>query len=176
MAARKPIEQKRATARSATKDSAGRPLPAAGELISLPGCGGEPPAYPETLIEDGPGRARWDRVWKEAGEWISPDVDVAVVTRLCELEDMRQAYKLQVAQDGIMVPGSTGQATRHPLIPEIRALDDQMTKYETVLGLTPQARSALSVAEVDKTPGGVVGQVAAIMAAQSGVNAKRGGK
>lgn len=175
MAARKPVEQKRATARSATKDSAGRPLPPAGELISLPGCGGEPPAYPDTLVEDGPGRARWDQIWRDAGEWISPDVDIAVVTRLCELEDLRLAYKTQVANDGIMIEGSTGRMTRHPLLPEIRALDDQMTGYETHLGMTPKARAGLSVAEVDSTPGGVVGQVAAIMAAQSGVNAKRGG-
>lgn len=172
---RKPLEQKRATARSSTKDSAGRPLPAEGTLISLPGCGDQLPPYPSTLVENGPGRARWDRIWSEAGAWISPKVDAAIVTRLCELEDLRSAYKTEILNTGFTVEGSMGQIRLHPMVGEIRALDDQLTRYETQLGLTPSSRASLSVAEVQKTIDGVGGQVAAIMQAQAGVNGKRGG-
>lgn len=170
---RKPLEQKRATARSSTKDSAGRPLPAPGQLIALPGSKGKPPAFPDRLIEDGPGRERWTEIWTRC-EWISPEVDLGVVTRLCENEDTRWIYKKQIAEDGLMVEGSTGRMTRHSLIPEIRALDDQITKYETQLGLTPSARSSLNVAEVESQRGAAHAMVQGLIAQQAAVNGRRG--
>lgn len=146
--ARKPVEQRRRTSRSATKDNAGRPLPDRATVTVLPGTGNAPPPLPATVLDDGPGAARWAKVWTVARAWVSPDTDIAIVTRLCEAEDMRQAMREDLDRVGFMVEGSMGQQRPNPLIDKLRALDDQMTRYEQQLGLTPSARGSLGVAEV----------------------------
>ena len=146
MPGRKPLEQKRLTARSATKDAAGRPLPAPGTLVALPGADGVP-AVPEQLLEVG--QARWRQVWGHA-TWLSPAADVPTVTRLCELEDLVAALRSQLATDGAMSAGSHGQQRLHPAWAEIRAVVDRLLRLESALGLTPVARSQLGVAEVQQ--------------------------
>lgn len=145
MPARKPIEQKRVTARSATKDSAGRPIPHPDNVRSLPGCGSSLPDAPEQL---GPkGRARWEWLWRNAA-WLSPATDIAILVRLCEAEDLRVGMRAALADMGFWVEGSMGQMRPNPLIDKLRLLDDQITRYETACGLTPAARGALGVGEV----------------------------
>ena len=151
MPARKPVEQKRLTARSATKDSAGRPLPDRATVTALPGAS-TPPPLPESVLDDGPGSVRWSKIWTVARAWISPDTDLAIVTRLCEAEDMRLAMKIDLEANGFMVEGSMGQLRPNPLIDKLRSLDDQLTRYEQQLGLTPSARGQLGVAEVGDKP------------------------
>lgn len=144
---RKPLEQKRLTARSATKDSAGRPLPDPSNIVALPGCGDEPPVMPDSIVDDGPGSKRWRDTWSAGKSWISPQTDFHLVVRLCEAEDMRTAMAADLGRD-FMVTGSMGQMRPNPLIDKLRALDDQITKYEQLLGFSPSSRGTLGVAEV----------------------------
>lgn len=143
----RPVEQKRLNGRSPGRDSGGRKLPDA-TVVALPGAGERTPPVPGHLVPEGVGAARWERLWREAGAWLSVATDIDVVTRLCELEDLRDAMHAQLAQDGLMVKGSTGQSRTHPLIDKIRALDEQLLKYERECGLTPSARGSLGVGEV----------------------------
>jgi P27 family predicted phage terminase small subunit len=144
MPARKPTEAKRRTGRAPGKDSAGRPI--ANPVRVLPGVGDRKPAPPEHLGD--PGRARWVRLWA-AAEWFSPLTDLDILVRLCEAEDLRWGMKEALAATGFMVKGSMGQSRVNPLVDKLRALDDQITKYEVQLGLTPAARGALIVGVVD---------------------------
>ncbi|AEW94608.1 gp31 [Streptantibioticus cattleyicolor NRRL 8057 = DSM 46488] len=104
------------------------------------------PAAPGTLGEAG--RTAWDRLWTAGQAWLSPTTDLDVLTRLCEAHDEREAMRDQVAADGYMVPGSMGQMRAHPLLSEIRAVESQITKYESLCGFTPTDRARLGYAEV----------------------------
>ena len=150
--ARKPTEQRRRTSRSTARDNNGRPLPDRATVTVLPGVGSSPPPLPDTVLDDGPGAARWAKLWKVARAWISPDTDLAIVTRLCEAEDMRRAMRDDLERTGFMVEGSMGQIRPNPLIDKLRALDDQITRYEQQLGLTPSSRGSLGVGEVGEKP------------------------
>jgi hypothetical protein len=49
-----------------------------------------------------------------------------------------------------MVTGSMGQRRANPLLSELRALEAQMTKYESLCGFTPTDRARLGYAEVKR--------------------------
>ncbi|WP_371646482.1 phage terminase small subunit P27 family [Streptomyces mirabilis] len=106
------------------------------------------PAPPDTLGETG--ERAWGRLWTAGQAWLSPATDLDLLTRLCEAHDEREAMRDQVAQDGYMVTGSMGQMRAHPLLSEIRALESQMTKWESLCGFTPTDRARLGYAEVKR--------------------------
>lgn len=106
------------------------------------------PAAPATLGEAGV--KAWERLWTAGQAWLSPTTDLDVLTRLCEAHDEREAMRDQVAQDGYMVTGSMGQLRAHPLLSEIRALESQMTKWESLCGFTPTDRARLGYAEIKR--------------------------
>jgi P27 family predicted phage terminase small subunit len=106
------------------------------------------PAVPDSLGEAG--RGAWERLWTAGQAWLSPTTDLDVLTRLCEAHDEREAMRDQVAQDGYMIAGSMGQARAHPLLSEIRAVESQITKYESLCGFTPTDRARLGYAEVKR--------------------------
>lgn len=106
------------------------------------------PAVPDSLSEAG--RRAWERLWTAGQAWLSPTTDLDVLTRLCEAHDEREAMRDQVAQDGYMIPGSMGQSRAHPLLSEIRAVESQITKYESLCGFTPTDRARLGYAEVKR--------------------------
>lgn len=169
-ARRKPLEQKRVTARSATKDDHGRPLPDPANLVSLPGCGGSIPVAPSTLAQVG--LARWEQIWSGAA-WLSPAIDQPLVRRICEAEDIRQAHKLTLSEHGsMMVEGSQGQMRLHPSLKAAQDLDEQITRWEAQLGLTPVTRGQF--AEVKKVIDGPAGEIMQIIAEQVEVNGRRG--
>jgi P27 family predicted phage terminase small subunit len=141
----KPVEQKRRTGRSATRDAGGRLLP---EPVVVLAASSEPPKTPVSL--GATGRAAWNRLWTAGQAWLSVQTDFDVLTRLCEAHDEREAMREQIAQDGFMVEGSRGQLRPHPLLSHVRALETQMTVWETVCGFTPSARSKLGYAEVKR--------------------------
>lgn len=151
-----PIEQKRRTGRRPGVDSGGRKLPEQATVVALPKVGDRPPPYPSTLIEDGPGRQRWDHLWRECSDWLSPTVDLYILVRLCEAEDLRHGMKVALAEEGYTVVGSMGQMRTHPLLDKIRALDEQITKYESLCGLTPSDRGRMKVGEVQEGGGGAL--------------------
>ncbi|MGW1892135.1 phage terminase small subunit P27 family [Streptomyces sp. NPDC002004] len=116
-------------------------------VVHLAAVADIPPA-PDTLGETG--IRAWERLWTAGQAWLSPTTDLDLLTRLCEAHDEREAMRDQVAQDGYMVPGSMGQRRAHPLLSEIRAIESQMTKWESLCGFTPTDRARLGYAEVKR--------------------------
>lgn len=145
MPAGKPVEQKRLTGRSAGKDAGGRQLP--DPVVTLAACASIP--KPPNSLGDA-GCAAWNRLWTAGQAWLSTATDADVLTRLCEAHDEREAMREQLAQDGYMVVGSVGQMRPHPLLVHIRALETQMTAWESACGFNPAARSKLGYAEVKR--------------------------
>lgn len=143
----KPLEERRRKGRSPGRDSGGRKLPDPANVVQLRGVDGGAPPVPASLIEDGPGAARWGRIWRDAS-WLSPDNDLDLITRLCEIEDRRQLMKEALAEEGFYVVGSQGQTRPNPLIAQVKAAEAQILQMEGVCGLTPSSRGAMGVGEV----------------------------
>lgn len=168
----RPVEQKRKTGVRPGRDSGGRKLPdPPSNVHALPSVAERIPELPDTLLEDGPGARRWQRLWRESRAWLNPGVDHHILVRLCEAEDMRDGMKKALAAEGFYVTGSQGQTRPNPLIDKLSRLDDQITKYEQLCGLTPSDRGRLGVGEVqgeaDASP------LAAILARAAGRSAGR---
>lgn len=142
-APRKPIEHKRRTGRSPGRDAGGRPIPE--PLVLLPVMT-KVPKEPETLGDVG--RAAWQRLWTAGQGWLSATTDIDIMSRLCEAHDEREAMRDQIDSDGYMIPGSKGQLRPHPLLTQLRALETQMTRWESECGFTPSGRSKKGTAEV----------------------------
>lgn len=142
----RPVEKKRKTGRSPGRDSGGRKLPEKATVTALPGAGDRIPQVPTSLGDAG--TERWQQLWTEAKDWLSPGVDRYLLVRLCEAEDLRAGMREALADQGFYVIGSMGQQRPNPLIDKLRALDDQITKYESLCGLTPSDRGRLGVGEV----------------------------
>ncbi|MFB9378586.1 P27 family phage terminase small subunit [Kineococcus gynurae] len=147
MPGRKPVEQKRRTGRAPGKDSAGRDLPGGGNVRALPGADGVPPC-PPSLVDGGAGAARWEKLWREAKDWLAPGTDWHLLVRLCEAEDLRAGMREALAETGFFVMGSMGQQRPNPLIDKLRLHDAEILRMERECGLTPAARGALGVGEV----------------------------
>lgn len=143
----KPLEERRRKGRSPGRDSGGRKLPDPANVVQLRGVDGGVPPVPECLLEDGVGAVRWERIWREA-RWLSPDTDIALITRLCEVEDRRQGMKEALADEGFYVVGSQGQMRQNPLIAQVKAAEAQILQMERECGLTPSSRGAMGVGEV----------------------------
>lgn len=143
MPPRKPAEQKRLTGRSPGRDAGGRKLPEPVVVLSEAIGAPRPPA---TLKESG--RAEWQRLWTAGRSWLSADVDLLIMERLCENHDLRAAMLAQVERDGLTVDGYKGQPRPHPLLSHVRAVEAEMRKLEIECGFTPAARSKLGYAEV----------------------------
>ena len=139
----KPVEQKWLTGRRATRDAGGRKLPKPVVVLAASSTVPKPPGS----LGDA-GREVWGRLWVAGQAWLSVETDRDVLTRLCEAHDERDAMREQIAVDGFMVPGSRGQLRPHPLLTHLRALETQMTHWESVCGFTPSARAQLGHAEV----------------------------
>ena len=106
------------------------------------------PAPPATLGDKGV--QVWDRLWTAGQAWLSPATDLDLLTRLCEAHDEREALRDAIADEGYMVTGSMGQRRANPLLSELRSLESQMTKYESLCGFTPTDRARLGYAEVKR--------------------------
>ncbi len=144
-----PLEQRRKRGRSPGRDSGGRKLPDAENVVALRGVEGGLPPVPETLLPDGDGARRWAAIWSEA-KWLSPATDAAVVRRLCEAVDLHERMReaLLAPGAGFYVRGSQGQLRPNPLLNQIRATGAEILALERECGLTPSARGRMGVGEV----------------------------
>ena len=154
MPPRKPVEHKRLTGRSPGRDAGGRKLP---EPVVILAQAAGAPSPPESLKDAG--RAEWQRLWTAGRTWLSPELDLLVMQRLCENHDMRAEMLAVIATDGLTVEGYKGQPRPHPLLSEVRALESEMRRLEIECGFTPAARSKLGYAEVKR-----VGKIDELMA------------
>ncbi|MFI6117467.1 phage terminase small subunit P27 family [Kitasatospora sp. NPDC051164] len=135
-----PTERKRRTGNPGK-----RPLPE--PVVQLAAVAHIPPP-PATLAERG--QAVWERLWTAGQAWLSPTTDLDLLTRLCEAHDEREAIRDAIAEEGYMVTGSMGQRRANPLLSELRSLEAQMTRYESLCGFTPTDRARLGYAEVKR--------------------------
>lgn len=145
-----PLEERRRKGRSKNRDSGGRRLPDPSKVVALRGVEGDIPETPATLEPGKAGAIRWVRIWREA-KWLAPGTDTEVVTRICEAEQLREAMKAALADEGFYVKGSMGQVRPNPLLTQIRATEAQILKLERECGLTPSSRGSLGVGEVKPT-------------------------
>jgi P27 family predicted phage terminase small subunit len=95
------------------------------------------------------GRAEWVRLWAAGVRWLHPGLDRPVMGRLCGMYD-RYARISATIGDELTVPGRYGLRP-HPLLGSLVALERVIVALEMQLGFTPQARAALSGAEIDQT-------------------------
>ena len=142
MPARKPVEAKRRTGRSPGRDAGGRRLPE--PVVVLPAAT-EIPAPPDGL--KAAGAAAWERLWGRVA-WLSPDSDIAMVARLCQMYDRREMLAARVEADGLVVDGYKGQPRPHPLLAQLNAVDTELRLLEQQAGLTPASRTVLGFIEV----------------------------
>jgi P27 family predicted phage terminase small subunit len=142
-----PLEERRRKGRSPGRDSGGRKLLEPAQVVQLHSIDGQAAGVPDTIEPEGAGAARWASIWREA-TWLSLQTDRDVVTRLCELEDLRQGMKVALADSGFFVTGSQGQQRPNPLLVQIRDTERLMLSLEKECGLTPSSRGSLGVAEV----------------------------
>ena len=105
-----------------------------------------PPAPPH-LVEDGPGREAWARLWTAGAAWLSPKVDVQLMTRYSEALDERWAIWQTISTDGTTTRGSTGQIRLHPLFTRLAVVDASLLQMEKSLGFTPADRTRLGAVE-----------------------------
>jgi P27 family predicted phage terminase small subunit len=93
------------------------------------------------------GQAHWDRIWQ--APWMLPDYDLAVVTRLCEMYEDREAMRASIKEWGLLLPASNG-GRANPVIDKLGKIDGELRKLEIECGLTPAARSRLGLTEVKR--------------------------
>lgn len=138
-----PLEVKRRRGRTPTTDSGGRPLPE--PVVYLP-TSTSTPEPPGTLGDAG--REAWERLWTNGRHWLSTQLHLDILTRLCEAHDERLAIRAQIVRDGMTQDGCKGQPVPHPLFGRLAVVEDTMTKLETLCGFNPAAMSKLGYAEI----------------------------
>ena len=170
----KPLERKRLSGRSADRDSGGRKLPDPSNVTQLPGAASAPPV-PAELVTDADaescwlyrGRARvdndpnpceaclanpgvesWNRLWEAAKSWLSVKTDIDLVVRLCKARIDEAHLRLSLKEDGPYVAGQRGGLVAHPGYGQLRVLNAEIVKLESLCGFTPSDRGRLGVGEV----------------------------
>jgi P27 family predicted phage terminase small subunit len=133
----KPVERKRKTGNPGQK-----PLPKEGTLIALPALQAE---RPEELGPDG---ARfWDDALRVCAAWLG-ESDYAIL-RMCSEAMDRRAFILRVLGDeGWSIVTDKGYPYKHPLVGTLADLETQITKWMSLLGMSPADRTRMGVAEV----------------------------
>jgi P27 family predicted phage terminase small subunit len=70
--------------------------------------------------------------------------------RLCRGYDERDQLLRIIRRDGRFVAGSQGQPVHHPAVKQLRELEEQLTRLESLCGFTPSDRTRLGLAEVKR--------------------------
>jgi len=134
----KPLEQKRKLGNPGQ-----RKLPERSETAALtPLEGGAPPGLERA------GEALWRAVTTAASAWLAPS-DHPTLMMLCEMADRRASLMAAWAEHGPLIerPGD-GHLVANPAGAMLTALEAQMTKTASTLGLTPADRTRMGLAEV----------------------------
>lgn len=127
------IKRMRGTARPSRTPPALAIIPHAGLL--------EPPP---TLADEG--AAEWRHVLANA-PWIGPS-DIRNLRLYCEALDRRSLLMAELASQGWVLYTDKGYAYQNPAAGALATAEAQITKWLSLLGLTPSDRGRLGVAEV----------------------------
>lgn len=93
------------------------------------------------------GGAVWRDATTYASAWIGT-TDRASLLTLCELYDRRAILLAFLASEGYSAYTDKGYAYLRPEAGMLTAVEEQIRKWSSLLGLTPSDRSRLGVAEV----------------------------
>lgn len=118
-----------------------RPLPAGLTALAPVATTMDPP---DTLGDEG--AHEWRHVLASA-RWIGPS-DLRNLRLYCEAIDRRSALMAEVASQGYVLYTDKGYAYLNPAVGALQTTEVQLTKWLSLLGLTPSDRSRLGVAEV----------------------------
>lgn len=99
---------------------------------------------PETLADEG--IREWRHVLASC-RWIGPS-DLRNLRLYCEALDRRSALMAEVESQGYVLYTDKGYAYLNPAVGALQTTEVQITKWLSLLGLTPSDRSRLGVAEV----------------------------
>jgi P27 family predicted phage terminase small subunit len=94
------------------------------------------------------GQREWVNIWSAGAAWLQPERDYHWIEQIVRAYDEIGDYRKQVRKDGVVQRGSQGQPVSHPLIAEIRKLEDRIDKNLAELGLSPTASARLGLATV----------------------------
>jgi phage terminase small subunit len=132
----KPVEIKRATGRSAGRDTGGRQLPELSVVSVLP-MADNTPEPPAMLGKDGVDL--WNRAWDSAITWLSPQSDRDAIENAAKLADA-------VAASRTKYMATLEAADARAYVAINKAFTDSLAS----LGFDPVSRSRLGVAEVQR--------------------------
>lgn len=133
----KPIERARMTGNPGHKK-----LPTnTAEVVALP------PRSPVPGHLGTAGSALFQLILTACAGWLGQG-DQAIVVQLCESADRRAKLLRRVEDEGDVLYTDKGYAYPHPAVGMISGLDAQMTKWYSLLGLTPTDRAKLGLVEV----------------------------
>ena len=136
MTARKPTELKRALGNPGK-----RSLPTPAILIDPVERDLEPPS---SLSNDG--AREWKRILSTC-PWIGPS-DIQNLRLYCEAIERRSHLLATLAEQGWVLYTDRGYAYLNPAAGALSTTETQLTKWMSLLGLTPSDRGRLGVAEV----------------------------
>jgi P27 family predicted phage terminase small subunit len=114
-------------------------------MVAVRAPGGlEVPRRPVGLADRG--AREWAAIWAAGAAWLQPERDYHWIEQVVRAYDEMAAYRRQVRKDGAVQHGSQGQPVAHPLIAEIRRLEERIDKNLSELGLSPLAAQRLGLA------------------------------
>ena len=125
-----------------------RPRQPGGTVIEVRAAGSlEVPRRPVGLADRG--KREWEKIWSAGAGWLKPERDYHWIEQIVRAYDEIYAYRRQIRKDGIVQKGSQGQPVSHPLIAEVRRLEERFhnNRSEVVLPPTASTRLALTVAK-----------------------------
>ena len=120
-----------------------KPVPVAPVNLARIGA----PDPPELLGEVG--TEMWNRLWS-AGKDVYRLSDQNIVERYCSFVERRHEYLATIAADGWVTVGSMGQVVAHPAAKLLSDTEAKMVGLEDRLGLNPEARLRLGMAEITR--------------------------
>jgi len=120
-----------------------KPVPVAPSNLASIGV----PDYPSHLGETG--RQMWMTLW-DGGRQVYRASDYNVIERYCSMCDRRAEFLQAIEDDGWIGVGSMGQAVQHPAAKLLQDVETKMLQVEDRLGLNPEARLRLGVAELTR--------------------------
>jgi P27 family predicted phage terminase small subunit len=140
-----------------------RPRRASKEIVVSPNGGPSPlPAMPEHLGEAG--AAQWRAA--ASAPWLCTAADFLLLEHLAEAVDERHQLRDMIAEGGRIAHGSTGQPVTAPPVEQLRAVEAQIHRLASMLGLGagPRARLGVAIRTIEEKDARADREVAEIMA------------